>query len=47
MGPKRDAAAGWQAVVLFDIPGTSAPSAADGMRCDIGNVWRAHGRGYK
>jgi gluconolactonase len=26
--------------VQFDIPGTSAPSAADGIRCDAdGNIW--------
>lgn len=26
--------------VVLDIPGTSQPSAADGIRCDVdGNVW--------
>ena len=27
-------------LIQLDIPGTSAPSAADGMRCDVdGNIW--------
>ena len=36
----RQVAAQRQAVHPLDIPGTGAPSAADGIRCDAdGNVW--------